>query len=265
MCQCNDGDDFREDHRGPVSPQEATPRVLVIPGLDGDPCLMQAAAPQLFPGMHVVSFEHRTDSMVGGVDGLAERALAALDGDGSSNPPTLVCGESFGGTVALTLARRYPARVHGLILLSAFGRYPLISPWTRWLGQRLSSGLGSLSAHRLFRFGRLFTLPSSLGLACSRELARLYLRRPLPHPPGYRAKWELSAGFDARPWLGSIGCPTFVLTGTFDPIVPVRAGRELARLIPNARLHRLAGGHLVHVTRSAEAGQLIAQWMQDSL
>ncbi len=239
--------------------------MLVIPGLDGDPCLMRAAAPQLFPGMHVLPFEHRMDSMADGVDGMADRALATLDDDDSSDPPTLVCGESFGGTVALTLARRYPTRVHGLILLSAFGRYPLISPWTRWLGPRLWAGLSGLSVRSVLRLWRLLALPGTLGLACSRELARLYIRRPLPHLPFYRAKWELSVAFDARPWLGSIVCPTFVLTGTLDPIVPIRAGRELARLMPNARLHRLAGGHLVHVTRSAEAGQLIAQWVQESL
>jgi pimeloyl-ACP methyl ester carboxylesterase len=65
--------------------------------------------------MQVLAFGHRMDAMAGGVHGLAERALATLDGEGSSDPPTLVCGESFGGTVALRLARRYPTRVHGLI------------------------------------------------------------------------------------------------------------------------------------------------------
>jgi pimeloyl-ACP methyl ester carboxylesterase len=75
---------------------------------------------------------------------------------------------------------------------------------------------------------------------------------------------EVSLQFDARPWLDSINCPTFVLTGTWDPVVPTRAGRELARRIPNARLHHLPGGHLPHVVRPAEAGQLIAGWVADS-
>jgi pimeloyl-ACP methyl ester carboxylesterase len=121
-----------------------------------------------------------------------------------------------------------------------------------------------MGVQRVLRLWRLLSLPCALGLVHSHDLAQLYLRRPPPHLPGYRTKWELSFGFDGRPWLGSIGCPTFVLTGTFDPIVPIRAGLEFAELIPNARLQRLSGGHLVYVARASEAG-LIADWVRDSL
>src|SRR5579884_2836815 len=88
--------------------------------------MVQAAAPWLFRGMRVLPFDHRLDTMDGGVEGLAERALAVLDADPDADAPALVCGESFGGTVALMLARRHPARVRGLILLSAFAWYPRV-------------------------------------------------------------------------------------------------------------------------------------------
>src|SRR6185312_12761366 len=112
-------------------------RVLVIPGLDGDPGLVGAVAPWLFPGMRVLPFDHRLDPMAGGVEGLAERALAVLDADSQAETPAFVCGESFGGTAALTLARRHPARIRGLILLSAFGWYPTVFTRTRHLGLAL--------------------------------------------------------------------------------------------------------------------------------
>ena len=100
-------------------------RILIIPGLDGDPTLIQAAAPRLFRGMRVLPFDHSRDAMAGDVDGLAERALAVLDTDRDTDAPAFVCGESFGGTAALTLARYHPARVRGLLLLSAFDWYAL--------------------------------------------------------------------------------------------------------------------------------------------
>src|SRR5947209_4503250 len=97
------------------------PRLLVIPGLDGDPRLLRSAAADLFSAFRPLWFDHSLDDLSGGLDGVADRALALLDADDEADQPAYVCGESFGSTVALSLAHRYPERVRGLILLSAFG------------------------------------------------------------------------------------------------------------------------------------------------
>jgi 3-oxoadipate enol-lactonase len=234
--------------------------VLVIPGLDGDPTMVQAAAPWLFRGMRVLPFDHRLDALDGGVEGLAERALAVLDSDRDADAPALVCGESFGGTAALTLAHRHPARVRGLILLSAFGRYPSVVAHLLRLQLGLWRVLGDAWARPLLRLMRPLSLPAALGWGCSSDVVSAYVRRPALHLAGYRAKCEVALRFDARLWLHAIPCPTFILIGTWDPFVPTRAGQELARRIPNAWLQQLAGGHLTHVAHSAEAGELIANW-----
>src|SRR5689334_9331288 len=96
------------------------PRVLVIPGLNGHPGLLMRAAPTLFPRWPAFAFNHHVDVAPGGVEGLAERALALIEPD----ERVVVCGESFGGTIALTLARMAPERVRGLILFSTFGWHP---------------------------------------------------------------------------------------------------------------------------------------------
>ena len=146
----------------PQRGQTLAPRVLLIPGLDGDPSLVRAAAAHLFPGMHVLPFGHRTDAMGDGVDGLADRALATLDGDGS-DAPTFVCGESFGGMVALTLARRHPSRVRGLILLSAFGRYPLLNSWSGRLSLRVWRMLGTWACNACCVSGASSACPARSG------------------------------------------------------------------------------------------------------
>jgi pimeloyl-ACP methyl ester carboxylesterase len=232
----------------------------VIPGLDGDPTMVQAAAPWLFRGMRFLAFDHRLDRMDGGVDGLAERALAVLDSGPGAEAPALVCGESFGGTAALTLAHRHPARVRGLILLSGFGWYPSVSAYVLRVHLALWHVLGDRWARRVLRLWRPLSLPTALGWGCSPEVVRTSMRRPELYLAGYRAKCEVALRFDARPWLDAIRCPTFVLVGTWDPFVPTRAGQELARRIPNAWLQQLAGGHLTHVAHPAAAGELIANW-----
>jgi hypothetical protein len=46
--------------------------------------------------------------------------------------------------------------------------------------------------------------------------------------------------------------------------VPTRAGVELAARIPNARLVRLPGSHLVHVRRADEVGRRLADWVRET-
>src|SRR5258708_19049441 len=100
-----------------------TDRVLIIPGLNGHPGMLMRAAPVLFPNWPALAFNHHLDLAEGGVEGLARRAVAVLD-EYHCDERVFVCGESFGGTVALTLAHLRPERVKGLILLSTFGWHP---------------------------------------------------------------------------------------------------------------------------------------------
>ena len=238
-------------------------RVLLIPGLDGHPGLLLAAAPTLFavPGLRVLGFNHQSTLADGGVEGLAERALAELEADQDGDAPAYVCGESFGGTIALTLARRYPQRVRGLLLFSTFGRYPVLGCRGGEAGLALWRLLGDPLAGHLIRASRPLGVPGALGWRFSREALRTYLEHPRADPSVYRTKCEASVRFDARPWLGSVRCPAFVLTGSWDPIVPVSATVELARMLPHARLHRLRGGHALYLVRAAEVGQLVSEWM----
>jgi pimeloyl-ACP methyl ester carboxylesterase len=243
--------------------ERQTERVLLIPGLDGDPSLSMEAAPRLLPGLRVLELDHRRVPVQGGMDELVERAVAVLDSDPAGDGPAYVCGESFGGTVALTLARQHPERVRGLILLSTFGWYPTVSARASRVGLRLWNLLGDRHARTILHLWRPISVPGALGFRPPPTLAQLYLNRHSPHLPSYRQKCALSLSFDARSWLSEITCPTFILIGTWDPVVPTRAGRELARSLPNATLHCLPGGHLVHVVRAAEAGALITRWRRE--
>jgi pimeloyl-ACP methyl ester carboxylesterase len=231
-------------------------RVLVIPGLNGHPGLLLRAAPLLFPDWEVIPFNHHLDVCADGVDGLAGRALAEIPRDES----VWVCGESFGGTVALSLAHRYPERVKGLILLSAFGWHPSMLARRGAGALALWSFLGHRVSTQVYRAGRVASIATQLGWNAPRDLVSSYISRPRAHVQAYRTKAELSLTFDARPWLASVACPTFILTGTWDPVVPASAGRALARTMPNATLRSLPGGHLVHLVQARQVGQLISAW-----
>jgi pimeloyl-ACP methyl ester carboxylesterase len=59
--------------------------------------------------------------------------------------------------------------------------------------------------------------------------------------------------FDARERLWEIQCPSCVIHGTDDRLIPVERGRELAQGIEGARLVELDGvGHLPQLEAPAE-------------
>ncbi len=231
-----------------------TDTVLVIPGLNGHPGMLLRAAPELFPGWRALAFNHHHDLAEGGVEGMADRAVQLLE------EPAFVCGESFGGTIALTLAHRSPEMVQGLILLSTFGWHPSTLARRGLAAMAVWSFLGGRVTMPLYRAGRLASLPTQLGLRFPPELFASYIQRPRADVPAYRTKVELSLTFDARPWLAEIQAPALILAGSWDPVVPPAAGRELARRLPHAKLHLLPGGHLVHLVHANRVGQLITDW-----
>ena len=226
--------------------------------------MLMGSAPRLFPKWDVCAFDHHRDQAVGGVEGLAERALQRLDDlHQPRDGPLFVCGESFGGTVALTIARLAPERVSGMILFSTFGWYPSMLARRSVGALALWSFLGGRIGTSVYRAGRLASLPTQLGLRFSSELLSSYISRPRADVAAYRAKAELSLTFDARPWLATLEMPAFLLTGRWDPVVPASAGRELARRMPNATLYTLGGGHLVHLVHAERVGRLIAAWARE--
>ncbi len=229
--------------------------LLVIPGLDGDPRLL-AALPWPRP-YHVVIFDHSRDAASDGVDGLAERALALVDRQFGDHASFVLCGESFGSTIALTLARRHPTRVRGLLLLSAFGWYPWPNRALVHLGMLTWRLLGNRVADLVLRLGRV--------LGPLVELSRTivdYSQLNEPDLPAYRAKCNIVLRFDARPWLAEVRCPTLIVGGRLDLVVPPSAGHTLARSIPAAERRVLTGGHIAHLSRPVLAETILSAWLQ---
>ncbi|MCY1076103.1 alpha/beta fold hydrolase [Archangium lansingense] len=76
------------------------------------------------------------------------------------------------------------------------------------------------------------------------------------------AEWILTERTDLSAELHRIAIPTLLLWGDADPISPVGVGRQLARLLPRARLQVLAGGdHAFARDRAAES----APWVMAHL
>jgi 3-oxoadipate enol-lactonase len=78
-----------------------------------------------------------------------------------------------------------------------------------------------------------------------------------------RAAMPALWAFDARPWLSDIRCPTLVLAGTADPVVPLPHARALHRSIAGAQLAVIeGGGHVPSAQGNAEARAAVAAFVR---
>jgi pimeloyl-ACP methyl ester carboxylesterase/DNA-binding CsgD family transcriptional regulator len=76
---------------------------------------------------------------------------------------------------------------------------------------------------------------------------------------------ELELFGDARPFLPGVTMPSLVLHRREDRTVPIRLGRDLASVLPNARFLALSGGsHLPHVGDQRELHRALAGFLDDA-
>lgn len=174
------------------------------------------------------------------IAGHAAVAKALLDELGHDRAD--VIGFSLGGMVAQQLARDTPTCVRRLALVGTgcgMGGMPptvealaLLSMPVRYHSERLYHATNRLLAPAdRDLLGRLTSLSDSR------------LRHP---PPVVGYAYQLAAGsiWSSLPWLSTVNAPTLVLAGSGDQVVPAANGFQLARLLPESRLHVLEGGHL---------------------
>jgi 4,5:9,10-diseco-3-hydroxy-5,9,17-trioxoandrosta-1(10),2-diene-4-oate hydrolase len=156
-----------------------------------------------------------------------------------------VVGNSMGGFIGIELAIRFPERVERLVLVSAAGlsiEYLRIeralallgvvenrlAAYTGWLASR-SDALARRPRARQLIFGIVATHPERLPGPLVAEQVRGSGK------PGFVPALDALTDYPIRDRLGEIACPTLIVWGAEDKLVPARDADEFARLIPNSR------------------------------
>jgi poly(3-hydroxyalkanoate) depolymerase len=171
-----------------------------------------------------------------------------------------VLGISFGGAVAQEFVRRAPRRTRHLVLCATTPGVVMV-PARPGVLMHLATPLRYWRAGYARRIiGDLYGGRSRHDPAIHHELLARFERPPTTL--GYASQLWAAWGWSSLPWLWTIEVPTLVMTGDDDPIIRTVNGRLLARLIPQARLHIVAGGgHLFLLEEPDQSARVIDEFL----
>lgn len=170
-------------------------------------------------------------------------ALIAAVGWGSAH----IVGASLGGMVGQHLAIEHPERVRSLtsIMSTPGGRRYLPEPHALralFMPAPRTAEEAGRTVEKLFAAIGSPLWP--LDGARLRAIGELAHERG-PSPRGYLRHYAaVMATPDRRPKLRQVKAPTLVIHGSRDPLFPLRAARDMVRMMPDATLLPIAGmGH----------------------
>ncbi|WKV71725.1 alpha/beta hydrolase [Streptomyces sp. PCS3-D2] len=193
------------------------------------------------------------------LDELADQLVAAADAEGLQR--FAVLGYSLGGNVAVRVATRYPDRVTALVLTATFARadnrLELAGDLWKALADR---GEPDLAASLLVP---LVLNPAVLEGLSAQEVRQLVRDTARTLPPGQADHAALIRGADLRAEIAALDVPALVVVTTQDLLVPAGLQRELAHILPGARLAELPTGHLPFAERPAEWAALVTAFLSE--
>lgn len=171
-----------------------------------------------------------------------------------------VLGISWGGGLAQQIAFQSPRRCRRLILVSTATGSVMVPARLHVLRKMLTprryvDPAYAVSVAAQLYGGRMRDRPDDVQNLIH-DQSHVGSRR------GYLFQLLAGVGWSSLPVLPFIRQPTLILAGDDDPLVPLSNPRIMQRLLPNARLHVFADGHLGLITSAHDLAPRVAAFLQ---
>lgn len=178
--------------------------------------------------------------------GLTELSQAVLT---MVREPMVWMGWSLGGMIALAAARHQPEKVRALVLVASTPCFVQKVNWPHGLASTtLQAFAESLEQDPEMTLRRFLTLQAGPGEAARFVAKRLrgeLRRHGLPRREVVRGGLAILRDTDLRDTLSEVGCPTLLVLGARDTLVPAAVGQAVVELCP--------GWQIVILPKSAHA------------
>ena len=223
-----------------VSGQGAARALFLLHSLLSDRASFDAIVPALSRSFRVIVPElpgfGASKAVGSGLADVADRMAEAVRDAGGGE--SIVLGNGYGGFVALQMAIRHPGIASRLILADCGAAFSEEGRQA-FRNMAAASGAKGLSAITDVAMRRLFAPEFQVQHPdLMRDRREAFLRSD---PEVVQSACLALAGLDLRPELGKVRVPVLVLVGEHDEATPPPMSRELAALLPNARLKIIDG------------------------
>lgn len=181
-------------------------------------------------------------------------------------PQAVLVGHSLGGRVVLTAVAQYPARVRGVVLISSDG-----AGWP--LGFQLvwavaHTPLAALILHRVRRHTELLRLLLQNAYA-SHQVTHAEVRefQRFMRVRGTARAWTAASrrypGNDLHQLIPQVRCPTALLWGADDHVIPLCHALRLLGELPDAELLIFPdAGHMLHLEHPDHVSEYLLQFLE---
>lgn len=229
------------------------PALFLFHSLLSDRASFDAIVPRLSRSFRVIVPElpgfGASRAVSGGLAAVADRMAEAVK-EAAGGSETIVLGNGYGGFVALQMAIRHPAIASQLVLADCGAVFsePGREAFRNMAAVSKARGLAAITdvaMRRLFAPEFQAQHPDLM-----RDRREAFLKTD---PEVFQAACAALAELDLRPQLWRVSVPVLVLVGEHDEATPPPMSREMAALLPNARLKILAGCAHVPQLQSPEA------------
>jgi pimeloyl-ACP methyl ester carboxylesterase len=167
--------------------------------------------------------------------------------------PFVLLGESYSGSIAISIAASAPPGLIGLVLCCSFARNPRpglswLRPFVRFLPTRIPAAVPCW-----FLLGRSST--PRLKKALAQVLAQI-----APH--AFRARLTSIIDIDVMEKLAEVRVPMLYLRATRDRLIPKRVSREISRLHPDTCIADVESPHLLLQAAPTIAARLLKSFVR---
>ncbi len=158
----------------------------------------------------------------------------------------IIIGHSFGGAVAVKLAILHPESISKLVLVSASA--------VRWPRHKIMFIKKMADIIKPFLSEKLRKLILKILKLDKTDYAQI-------DSPKLKETFKNVINEDLSPYLSTIKIPTFVIWGEKDTVTPLKEGKFIAKLIPNAKLSIIKNaGHFRFLEKPEEFVRLIKEF-----